>query len=42
MQAETALAILAANGHVQSQDGINLGRPTVRHYVNPKIKKVAK
>lgn len=42
MQAETALAILAANGHVQSQDDINLGRPTVRYYVNPKIKKVAK
>lgn len=42
MQAETALAILEENGHVQSQDGINLGRPTVRYYVNPKIKKVAK
>ena len=43
MQAETALAILEENGHVQSQDGINtLGRPTVRYYVNPQIKKVAK
>ena len=28
---------------VQSQDGINtLGRPTVRYYINPQIKKVAK
>jgi len=43
LQAETALAILEENGHVQSQDGINtLGRPTVRYYVNPQIKKVAK
>ena len=42
-QAETALAILEENGHVQSQDGINtLGRPTVRYFVNPQIKKVAK
>ena len=41
MQAETALAILEENGHVQTQDGINtIGRPTVRYYVNPKIKKV--
>ncbi len=43
MQAETALAILEENGHVQSQEGINtLGRPTVRYFVNPQIKKVAK
>ena len=43
MQAETALAILEENSHVQSQDGINTqGRPTVRYYVNPQIKKVAK
>ena len=42
MQAETALAILEENGHVQSQDGINLGRPTVRYYVNPHINKVSK
>ena len=43
MQAETVLALLEENGHVQSQDGINtLGRPTVRYYVNPQIKKVAK
>jgi phage/plasmid primase-like uncharacterized protein len=43
MQAETALAILEENGQVQSQDGVNtLGRPTVRYYVNPQIKKVAK
>lgn len=43
LQAETALAILEENGHVQSLDGINpLGRPTVRYYVNPQIKKVAK
>lgn len=43
MQAETALAILEENGHVQSQDSVNtLGRPTVRYFVNPQIKKVAK
>ncbi len=43
MQAETVLALLEENGHVQSQDGINtLGRPTVRYYVNPQVKKVAK
>ena len=43
LQAESALAILEGNGHVQSQDGINtLGRPTVRYYINPQIKKVAK
>ena len=42
LQAETALAILEENGHVQSQDGINLGRPTVRYYVNPQIRKVPK
>ena len=43
MQAETALAILEENGHVQTQDGINtIGRPTARYYVNPQIKKVAK
>jgi hypothetical protein len=41
MQAETALAILEENGHVQSQDGINtLGRPTVRYHINPQIKGV--
>lgn len=43
LQVETALAILEENGHVQSQDGVNpLGRPTVRYYVNPHMKKVAK
>lgn len=43
MQAEAALAILEENGHVKSQEGINpLGRPTVRYYINPQIKKVAK
>ena len=43
MQAETALAILEENSHVQSLDGINTtGRPTVRYYINPQIKKVAK
>jgi hypothetical protein len=43
MQAETVLALLEENGHVQSQDGINtLGRPTVRYYVNPQVKKLAK
>ena len=43
MQAETALAILEENGHVQSLEDIpTLGRPTVRYYVNPQIKKVAK
>jgi len=43
MQAETALAILEENGHLQSQDDINTrGRPTVRYFVNPQIKKVAK
>jgi phage/plasmid primase-like uncharacterized protein len=43
MQAETALAILEENGHVQSlEDMPALGRPTVRYYVNPQIKKVAK
>ena len=43
MQAETALAILEENGHVQSLDDIpQLGRPTVRYYINPQIKKVAK
>jgi hypothetical protein len=43
LQADTALAILEESGHVQSQDGINqVGRPTVRYFVNPKIKKVAK
>ena len=43
IHAETALAILEENGHVQSQAGMNtLGRPTIRYYVNPQIKKVAK
>jgi hypothetical protein len=43
LQAETALSILEENGHVQSQDcNINLGRPTVRYYVNPLLKKVTK
>jgi hypothetical protein len=43
LQAESALAILEENGHVQSQDGINtMGRPTVRYTINPQIKKVAK
>jgi phage/plasmid primase-like uncharacterized protein len=43
IQAETALAILEENGHIKSQEGINpLGRSTVRYYINPQIKKVAK
>jgi hypothetical protein len=42
MQAEAVLCILEENGHVQCQDSINLGRPTVRYYINPKIKKVSK
>lgn len=43
MQAETALGILEENGHVKSLDGINpVGRPTVRYFINPKIKKVTK
>jgi hypothetical protein len=43
LQADAVLAILEENGHVQSQDGLNeVGRPTVRYFVNPQIKKVAK
>jgi hypothetical protein len=43
LQAETALLILEENGHVQSQDCIiTMGRPTVRYYVNPQLKKVTK
>jgi hypothetical protein len=43
LQAETALSILEENGHVQSQDCIiTMGRPTVRYYVNPQLKKVTK
>ena len=42
MQAEAVLSILEKNGHVQSQDSGNLGRPTVRYYINPRIKKVSK
>ena len=43
MQAETALAILEENGHVQSQDSINiLGPRTVCYIVNPQIKRVSK
>ena len=43
LQAETALSILEENGHVQSQDCIiNMGRPTVRYYVNPLLRKVTK
>jgi len=43
MQAESVLAVLEENGHVQSLEDIPaLGRPTVRYYVNPQIKKVAK
>ena len=42
MQAETALAILEEHGYVQSQEDHNpVGRPTVRYFVNPQIKKVA-
>jgi hypothetical protein len=42
MQAETALSILEENGHVRSQDGINpIGRPTVRYYINPQLKRGA-
>ena len=43
LQAETALAILEENGHVQSLECVNTtGRPTVRYYLNPQIKKVTK
>ena len=43
LQAETALSILEEKGHVQSQDCIiTMGRPTVRYYVNPQLKKVTK
>jgi hypothetical protein len=43
LQAETALSILEENGHIQSQDCIiTVGRPTVRYYVNPQLKKVTK
>jgi hypothetical protein len=43
IQAESALAILEDGGHVQSLEGLNLtGRPTVRYYVNPQIRKAAK
>ena len=43
MKAESVLAVLEENGHVQSlEDMPALGRPTVRYYVNPQIKKVAK
>jgi hypothetical protein len=43
IQAETTLSILEENGHVQSQDCIiSIGRPTVRYYVNPQLKKVMK
>ena len=43
LQAETALSILEENGHVQSQDCIiTIGRPTMRFYVNPQLKKVMK
>jgi len=43
IQAETALAELEENGHVQGLEDIPpLGRPTVRYYVNPQIKRVAK
>lgn len=41
LQAESALAILEENGHVHSFDGLSpMGRPTVRYYVNPEIRKV--
>jgi hypothetical protein len=37
------LSILEENGHIQSQDCIiTVGRPTVRYYVNPQLKKVTK
>ena len=43
LQTETALSILEENGHIQSQDCIiTVGRPTVRFYVNPQLKKVTK
>jgi hypothetical protein len=43
LQAEAALSILEENGHVQSQDCIiTMGRPTVRYFVNPQLKKVTK
>ena len=43
LQAETALSILEENDHVQSQDCIiTIGRPTMRYYVNPQLKKVMK
>ena len=35
------MAILEENSHVQNLDSINtMGRPTVRYYINPHIKKV--
>ena len=43
IQAEAAMAILEEMGHVQSLDDLDkVGRPTVRFYVNPQIRKVAK
>ena len=43
MKAESVLAVLQENGHLQSlEDMPALGRSTVRYYVNPQIKKVAK
>ncbi len=41
LQAEIALGILEENRHVQSQFSPNpQGRPTVRYYINPKIRQV--
>ena len=43
MQAENVLGVLEENGHVQGLESINTsGRPTVRYYINPQIRKVTK
>jgi hypothetical protein len=42
LQAETVLALLEENGHVQSREHQPpFGRPTLRYFVNPQIKKVS-
>jgi hypothetical protein len=43
LQAENALAILEEGGHVQSLEVLHQpGRPTVRYYVNPQIRRAVK
>lgn len=40
LQAESVLAALEESGHVQAAEDLNtLGRPTVRYYINPKLKR---